>query len=658
MRTTIIERNNKWFPMTGLLIGVAFGILQPVFRWNVLSFIAAGYCVAMAALIFLGLVLFKKIYIQFVYGCLSAFAGILLYYILFGADGGFGAFSTAETGFSTAAHPWLAGEGSLWTRLLGNGLLALPCALALAGLLLAVQKISRKELPRRITSLALSLLFVGTSALFMLTMNLRSRPNTPRLWEGHDDYLKQLGKNKAAPHAPNVIFVIMDDLGYGDISRRGSLIDTPNIDSLAEDGLELANFYSSYSVCSPARFATLTGRYPYRGYHDEVAYPTVAAWPLNRSRINNSFNLGANVDGMLGDEITIAEALQSAGYATAAFGKWHLGDYGEYLPTNQGFDYFFGNHHVNDMNPFYYVRETGGEYKIAHGRSEMKDQSPVSRMLHEEIDQWVRDAVQETRQPFFAYYASPWPHAPLFVSDEFKGKTGLGDYGDCIAEFDYYLGELLHTLEELGVLDDTIILFTSDNGPVREGSTNELTGSKGMVYEGGHKVPFLLRWGNNPGLFEPGETRLQSATSVDLFPTLLEFCGINSIPRDRIYDGLSMLPLIENDAVIHTKEHPILYMKSGKLRALQYNVPTAQLGKDYPVLHDNDTVAFKYFKEEENDNPEFFHKMRTNWLHILTDDSGEHYNRAGVYPQIAEEMSERLDEIANDFQANHRGIIK
>ena len=509
-------------------------------------------------------------------------------------------------------------------------------------------------------------MFVIFSVVFLLTMNLRSEPNTERLWDGHEDYLKGVDKNKTKD-SPNVLFVLMDDLGYGDISLNGAIYDTPNIDSIGENGAELTNFYSSYSVCSPARFAALTGRYPYRGHADNVIYPTEnTVSPFASTRLFNSIEMGANVDGMLGDEITIAETFKAAGYATGAFGKWHLGDYGEYLPTNQGFDYFYGSHHVNDMTPFYHVTEENGEWEIVHGTDEMKDQKNATKFIHEEITSWITDTVTNSDEPFFAYYASPWPHAPIYVGDEFKGETGMGSYADCVTEFDYYLGELFSTLEELGELDNTIIIFTSDNGPALQGSTNELRGGKYLAYEGGQKVPFLIRW-DNGDIFEKGSSFDEPATVVDLFPTLVEMCGItvngkeNQMPSDREIDGTSMLPIFENGTTIHTKENPILHMKREKLKSIQYAISTEDVLKEYPdysfdVLTDNNYVQFKYFRNIQNDNSAFFDKFRKNWLHILTDDSGENYNRTEVYPTIAEEMNEKMNEIMSRFKQNRRGI--
>ena len=221
-------------------------------------------------------------------------------------------------------------------------------------------------------------------------------------------------------------------------------------------------------------------------------------------------------------------------------------------------------------------------------------------------------------------------------------------------------------------MDDTIIVFTSDNGPALQGSTADLRGGKYLAYEGGQKVPFMIRWGNNGGLFKAGSKYDQSATLVDLFPTLIEMCGItgnggekNFLPSDRIIDGVSMVPIFTQNKVIHTSETPMLHMKREKLKAIQYAIPTADIlsreeykDYDFSVLNDNEYVVFKYFENIQNDNSAFFDKFRKNWLHILTDDAGENYNRTPAYPTIADEMRERMDEIADEFKENRRGIVR
>ncbi len=672
-----LDTGKKVFPIILMVVGIGIMLALWILRLNIVSVVAVGYCCIMSAVILLSLLIKKKVYAPMVFGYAAAVLGVIVYYIIWGADAGFGAFSSGLAGYSSAAHPWLQGEGNIGTRLLGNILLALPSAICLWGLFFTAKRAFRKEGAKKALSGILSVLLVGTSILYVLTMNLRAKPNTERLWDGQDDYLKGVDKNASKKDNPNVLFILMDDLGWGDVSLNGAIYDTPNIDSIGENGLNLENFYSSYSVCSPARFAAMTGRYPYRGYADNVMYPTVATLsPFAQTRIFNSVEMGANADGMLGDEITIAETFKAAGYNTGAFGKWHLGDYGEYLPTNQGFDYFYGSHHVNDMTPFYHVREENGQYEIVHGTDEMfvngkKDQSKLSEWIHGEITDWITDQVQNSDQPFFAFYASPWPHAPVFAGDEFDGTSGMGTYVDCVTEFDTYLGELFDTLEELGVMEDTIIVFTSDNGPALEGSVSDLRGGKYLAYEGGQKVPFMIRWDHaNGALGEVGTTRSQSATLVDLYPTLMDLCGITGnggqtdyLPTDREIDGVSMVDLLKNDTVLHTKDNPILHMKREDIKAIQYTMPTAEVramypNYDYDVLTENDFITFKYYDRIQNDNSAFFDKFRKNWLHILSDDVGENYNRTSVYPEIADEYHAKLDEIQKDFKENRRGIIQ
>ncbi|MFR8012147.1 MAG: sulfatase-like hydrolase/transferase [Clostridia bacterium] len=668
-----LDREKKVFPIVMLVLGIAMFIAMWITRLNLVALICTIYCCITSAVIFLGLMIKKRLYLFTAVGYAISFIGIISYAVIMGADAGFGAFTSGLAGFSSAEHPWLTGAGNFGTRLLGNLLIMLPSALALLAIILCVRFVVKKITLQRVLACVFSVVLMGTTVLFVFTMNLRTKPNTVRMWEGQDDYLNNVDANKTDSNAPNVLVVLMDDLGYGDISANGAIYDTPNIDRLVDEGAQFTNFYSSYSVCSPARFSALTGRYPYRGYADNVIYPTVNTFsPFAATRQFNSVEMGANADGMLGDEITIAEALHSAGYATGCFGKWHLGDYGEYLPTNQGFDYFYGSHHVNDMVPFYHVREENGEYEIVHGTDELKDQKNASKWIHEEINAWITDTVENTDQPFFAYYTTPWPHAPVYVGDEFKGATGMGDYADCVTEFDYYLGQLFDTLERLGELDDTIIVFTSDNGPALQGSTNELRGGKYTAYEGGQKVPFMIRWGNNGGLFDAGSTYDEPATLVDLFPTIIDLCGITGnggqahyLPQDRQIDGVSMLPIFETGEPIHTIDHPILHMKREKIKAIQYSVPTAELlsseayaDYDYEILKNNDYVTFKYFRSMQNDNPAFFDKKRKDWLHILTDDTSESYNRTNVYPTIAEQMDNRIDEVMQEFKVNRRGITE
>ena len=413
-----LDTGKKVFPLIVMVIGLALMLAMWIVRLNMVAIVSVGYCCIVSAIVLLGLICKKKVYAPIIYGYAAACIGVIVYCVIWGADAGFGAFTSGLAGFNSADHPLMTGSGNFGTRLLGNILLGLPAAICLWGLYFTAKHTFKKEGVKKFLSAVLSLLLVGTSITYVLTMNMRSKPNTDRLWEGQDDYLGKIDKT-ANSQSPNVLFVLMDDLGYGDVSLNGSIFDTPNIDSIGENGLNFENFYSSYSVCSPARFACMTGRYPYRGYADNVIYPTVDSTSVFAStRVFNSVELGGNADGMLGDEITMAETFKSAGYTTGLFGKWHLGDYGEYLPTNQGFDYFYGSHYVNDMSPFYHVREENGQYTIARGTDELKDQSNATKWIHDEISNWITEQAKSD-QPFFACYTSPWPHAPVFAGDDF-----------------------------------------------------------------------------------------------------------------------------------------------------------------------------------------------------------------------------------------------
>lgn len=679
-----LDLKSKFLPDAVLVLGIAITLALWTGGLNIIAVIGAAFCCIAAVLVAFGIFVKKRIYVLMLIGYVVCAFGIATYYIFNGADAGWGAITTALKGFSSADNALWQGEGNFGTRLAGNVIISAPAFLVIVALVAAAWYLKDKGRLQRILTGCISIVLIVASVVFVLTMNLRSKPNVERMWEGHDEYLAGIKGGKTKADSPNVLFILMDDLGYGDVSLNGSVIDTPNIDSIGENGLNFENFYSAYSVCSPARFAAMTGRYPYRGYADNVVYPTVASFsPFASTRLFNSFEMGANCDGMLGDEITIAETLKAAGYNTGLFGKWHLGDYGEYLPTNQGFDYFYGSHHVNDMNPFYHVRESGGEYEIAVGADELRDQSNATKLIHNEITSWITEQAQKD-EPFFACYTTPWPHAPVYVGSEFDGATGMGVYADCVTEFDYYLGQLFDTMKELDVFDNTIIVFTSDNGPALQGSTGELRGGKYLAYEGGQKVPFMIEWNDGGAdwkadktvLTEDGravETVTSQATLTDLFPTLVDLCGVESkdgktgyLPSDRVIDGVSMVPLLDGTTdVIHGIENPILYMKREEIKSVSFSISTEELKAmpeyadyDYPVLEENGFVAFKYFRNMQNDNPAFFNMTRKNWLILLTDDAGENYNRAEVYPTIAERMNDLISEKTREFSDNRRGIVR
>ncbi len=699
-----IDKSLKIFPIIWGAIGAIIMLTQWIAGLNLIAIIGALYMCFTSAIVLIGLLKNKKLYLWIFAGYIAVSFGIATYYIFNGADAGWGAISSGHTGFETIKNHLWQGEGNFGTRLLGNIIICSPSFVLIVGMLLMVDKWKNGRTLKMALTYTTSVLLIASSIFFVFTMNLRSNPKVFSMKKGHDDYLDNIKKN-ADKNSPNVLVILMDDLGYGDTSynaRKGGqtpAFETPNIDWIAQSGIDYDNFYASYSVCSPSRFALMTGRYPYRGYADNVMYPTINTLaPVATTRPFNAIELGANCDGMLGDEVTMAESFQKAGYSTGCFGKWHLGDYGQYLPTNQGFDYFYGSHHVNDMVPFYHSTETNGEYAISVG-TEKLDQNEATKIIHNETAQWIADKADKD-EPFFAYYATPWPHAPIFAGQDFQGSTGAGIYADCVKEFDHYLGQLFEMMEQKGILDDTIIVFSSDNGPALQGSMNELRGGKYSSYEGGQKVPFYMRWGSGGNLYgnkkaraqvtptDKGRTISAPATLADLYPTLTQICNVTNndgtirgyMPSnvDREIDGVSMMPIINdttNSTFIHDQEHPILHMKREKIKAVQYSMTKDELldkVKDYerlpgnfvanaqeysqmPFIRDNAYTTWKYFKKMKNDNPEFPDKVRKNWLCCLTDDKGESYQRAQVFPTVAEETRSVMDNWTKKFKDNRRG---
>ncbi len=695
-----LDKAKKVVPLLLMSIGLALMVLQLAMGLNILVLLGAIFMIVCSVLILLGVLVKKKLYLFILVGYLAVSFGIFLHFIIEGADAGWGAFSSGQTGYNSVDNAIWQGEGNFGTRLAGNLLIAAPSTILIVALIIFVIKFAKGAKHKNIASGVMSALLVITSIAFVFTTNLRSNPRVFDMQKGHDEYLKNVDKSVNS-NSPNVLFILMDDLGYGDTSYNAAKANmtpaftTPNIDRIATEGVDFDNFYSTYSVCSPARFALMTGRYPYRGYADNVIYPTVNTLaPFAATRVFNSIELGQNVDGMLGDEVTIAEVMQSAGYETGCFGKWHLGDYGEYLPTNQGFDYFYGSHHVNDMTPFYHSVEQNGEYEIVKGTKDL-DQSDATKLIHDETYAWIEEQI-DNNEKFFAYYATPWPHAPLYAGYDYQGSTGAGLYGDCITEFDHYLGELFAMLEAKGVMDDTIIVFTSDNGPALQGSTNELRGGKYSAYDAGQKVPCYVRWGNNPqfssGVAGQARTISAIATLADFFPTLVEACGItgtlngekiaNYMPShvDREIDGVSMMSLVNDttgNAFIHDENHPILHMKRENINAVQFTVTKDEVLKsvqgytqtndhkvqtgnaaDYanmPFIRDNEVLTWKYIKNYKNDNPEFFDKRRKNWFMCMTDDSSESYQRADVFPDLCNKYADVMQAWKDKFKDNRRG---
>ncbi|KAM9807772.1 arylsulfatase A-like [Neosynchiropus ocellatus] len=348
---------------------------------------------------------------------------------------------------------------------------------------------------------------------------------------------------RASP--PNFIVLFADDLGFGDLGSYGhpsSL--TPNLDRLAADGLRFTDFYCSSPVCSPSRASLLTGRYQTRsGIYPGVLYPgSIGGLPLN--------------------ETTIAEVLKPLGYATAAVGKWHLGvgPNGTFLPTKQGFDHFLGIPYSHDMGPCHNlscfppdVKCFGvcdvGTVLVPLMRNEVIVQQPVDfltleRTYSDFATTFIATAA-EKRQPFFLYYPSHHTHYPQYAGVRAAGRSLRGPFGDALLEFDQTVGDILATLEKTGVIDNTLVFFTADNGPslmrmTRGGNAGLLKCGKGTTYDGGMREPAIAFW---PGVIEPGVTH-ELASTLDLLPTITKLAGAK-LPQVQL-DGVDMASILFN----------------------------------------------------------------------------------------------------------------
>ncbi len=370
----------------------------------------------------------------------------------------------------------------------------------------------------------------------------------------------QLSVAEAAAKTPNVILIFTDDMGYADAGCYGAKdISTPNLDRMAAEGVRFTDFYSANAVCSPSRAAMLTGRYPTRCNVPKVLFPR-------------------DSHGFPSKEVTIAEILKKAGYATACIGKWHLGHKPEFLPTRQGFDYYLGIPYSNDM----WIDKTaplasdlklnggatvdkirsGAYSKKGGGLTSPHEKFQLPLMLNEEViefpviqttltQRYTDEAIKfiktnaNDNKPFFVYLPHAMPHIPLAASNAFRGKSKQGFYGDTIEELDFNVGRLLTTLKELNIDDNTLVIFTSDNGPwlglgELSGRAKPLKGGKFSTNEGGQRVPMIMRW---PGKVAAGRECSQVASMLDLFPTIATLAG-QPLPNDRVIDGQHIWPLL------------------------------------------------------------------------------------------------------------------
>jgi arylsulfatase A len=328
---------------------------------------------------------------------------------------------------------------------------------------------------------------------------------------------------------PNVVLIFCDDLGYADISCFGGKVSTPHIDSLATEGARFTDFYVSQAVCSASRAALMTGCYSNR-VGIMGALPPSAKIGINRS------------------EFTMAEMFKSRGYATAIFGKWHLGDAPRFLPTKHGFDEYVGLPYSNDMWPNHPTRKDWPDLPLIDGEKVVK-LNPDQRQLTTWYTEHAVSFIERNKdRPFLLYVPHSMPHVPIHVSDKFAGKSGHGLYGDVIQEIDWSVGQILETLSRLRLSDNTLVIFTSDNGPWlsygdHAGSAEPLREGKVTMFDGGARVPCVMRW---PGNIKPGTVCREVTATIDLLPTFAALAGA-TLPTDRIIDGKDIGPLMRGE---------------------------------------------------------------------------------------------------------------
>jgi len=341
----------------------------------------------------------------------------------------------------------------------------------------------------------------------------------------------------AAPaKTPNIVFILCDDLGYGDLGCYGSKIATPNLDRLASTGVRFTNFCSADPVCSPSRAALMTGRYPTRVGVPRVFFPQ-------------------DPDGLALDETTMADMLKARDYKTICIGKWHLGRPVKYLPTSRGFDEYFGIPYSNDMTPRVLMHNTQVIEQTANLET-------LTRQYTEKAIQFIRQA---KGSPFFLYMPHTYPHIPLGVSPRFRGKSREGLYGDVVEELDWSVGEVLGSLKQNGLEENTLVMFSSDNGPWYQGSPGKLRGRKNSTFEGGIREPFIARW---PGRIQGGQVSNALASMMDIFPTVAKLCG-GALPRKPL-DGIDIWPLLTGTKQSIARD-PLLYFNLWNLQCARWN---------------------------------------------------------------------------------------
>jgi arylsulfatase A-like enzyme len=421
---------------------------------------------------------------------------------------------------------------------------------------------------------------------------------------------------------PNFVIIYCDDLGYADVGCFGAkTYTTPNIDRLARQGMRLTDFHTAAAVCSASRAALLTGCYP------------------QRVGIFGALGPGAKV-GIHADEVLLPELLKQRGYATAIFGKWHLGDAPQFLPTRHGFDRYFGLPYSNDMWPNHPTNKNFPPLPLIDGEKVVELMPDQTQLTTWYTQQAVKFIAESKDKPFLLYVPHSMPHVPLFVSDKFKNKSGVGLFGDVIQEIDWSMGEILAALAEHGLTERTLVLFSSDNGPWlsygnHAGSAGPLREGKGTTWEGSQRVPCIACWlGKIPAASQCREL----TSTLDILPTLARLAG-GQEPQDRIIDGRDIWPLLSG-RVEKFPEPPTFYyywdygldaVRQGPWKLVfphKYRSLTGTPGRD--------------------GRPGGYSEASTDLaLYNLDADVGETRNVAAENPQIVEQL-QKLAELARE----------
>ena len=436
-----------------------------------------------------------------------------------------------------------------------------------------------------------------------------------------------------AQDRPNVVLINLDDAGNGDFSFKGAVgYTTPNIDNLASQGMNMTNFYADQPISGAPRAGLLTGCYPNR-----IGFAG-APGPRSRTGINP-------------EEETIAELLKKNGYATAIFGKWHLGDSEKFLPLQNGFDEYYGIPYSHDMWPFH-PQYKYPDLPLIEGNKVIEYNPDISQLTTSYTEHSVDFIRRQTAagKPFFLYLAHSMPHVPLAVSDKFKGKSRQGLYGDVMMEIDWSIGEVLKALEETGVYGNTLVILTTDNGPWANygnhaGSSGGLREAKATTFGGGVRVPCVIMW---QGKVSPGSVCNDLMSNIDILPTIVEATGSPS-PSLKI-DGLSMVPEILGTAGSPVRESLCLYYHKNSLEA----VTDGTWKLVFPHKYVSYEVNFP--GNDGQPGPLAQREVTECELYDLRRDPGERLNVIEHYPEVVERLMEVADRMRSDLGDDLQGI--